>query len=59
LRAAPAREERLRQQMDLVDRRAEDAIAMEEREIRELEQAEQSEVISFGEVPEGNVNAYG
>lgn len=40
LRVARAREERLRQQMDLIDRRAEEAIAVEERDIEEQEQAE-------------------
>lgn len=40
LRVAQAREERLRQQMDLLDRRAEEAIAVEEREIEELEAQE-------------------
>ena len=37
LRVARAREERLRQQMDLLDRRAEEAIAVEERSIVEQE----------------------
>ena len=40
LRVARAKEERLRQQMDLVDRRAEEAIAVEERDIEDQEQAE-------------------
>jgi hypothetical protein len=40
LKIARAREERLRQQMDLVDRRAEEAIAVEERGIAEQEAAE-------------------
>ena len=40
LRVARAREERLRTQMDLLDRRAEEAIAVEERSIEEQEQAE-------------------
>lgn len=40
LRVARAREERLRQQMDLVDRRAEEAIAVEARDIEEQEAAE-------------------
>lgn len=47
LRVARAREERLRRQMDLLDRRAEDAIAVESREIEELEQVERSEVLSL------------
>jgi len=37
LRVARAREERLRLQMDLIDRRAEEAIAVEERSIEEQE----------------------
>lgn len=40
LRVARAREERLRQQMDLIDRRAEEAIAVETRDIEDQEQAE-------------------
>ncbi|KAJ9618099.1 hypothetical protein H2203_002535 [Taxawa tesnikishii (nom. ined.)] len=43
LRVAFAREMRLRQQMDLLDRRAEEAIAVEEGTIRDLEAAEQQE----------------
>jgi hypothetical protein len=39
LRVARAREERLRTQMDLLDRRAEEAIADEERSIEEEERA--------------------
>jgi uncharacterized protein YdcH (DUF465 family) len=35
LKVTRAREERLRQQIDLVDRRAEEAIAVEERSIEE------------------------
>jgi multidrug efflux pump subunit AcrA (membrane-fusion protein) len=52
LRVARAREERLRQQMDLLDRRAEEAIAVEERSIVEQEQAE-SEVMAFDDPSEG------
>ena len=44
LKIARAREERLRQQMDLVDRRAEEAIAVEERSIEEQEAAEAAEL---------------
>lgn len=40
LRIARAREERLRQQMDLVDRRAEEAIAVESRLLEELDASE-------------------
>jgi multidrug efflux pump subunit AcrA (membrane-fusion protein) len=52
LRVARAREERLRQQMDLLDRRAEEAIAVEERGIEEQEQAE-SETMTFDGPSEG------
>jgi hypothetical protein len=45
LKIARAREERLRQQMDLVDRRAEEAIAVEERSIEEQEAAEAAELV--------------
>lgn len=41
LRIARAREERLRQQMDLIDRRAEGAISVEERAIEELAREEE------------------
>jgi hypothetical protein len=58
LRVARAREERLRQQMDLIDRRADDAIAVESREIEELEQGGSSEVLTFGEVPEDGFNLH-
>ncbi|OQN95253.1 hypothetical protein B0A48_18710 [Cryoendolithus antarcticus] len=40
LKLARVREERLRQQMDLLDRRAEEAISVEERGIEEQEAAE-------------------
>ena len=52
LRVARAREERLRQQMDLLDRRAEEAIAVEERSIEEQERAE-AETITFDGPSEG------
>ena len=42
-----AREERLRLQMDLLDRRAEDAIAVESREIEELEREEAEQTMEF------------
>jgi hypothetical protein len=51
MRVARAREERLRQQMDLLDRRADEAIAVEEQSIRELEQLEQSEEFDLEGVP--------
>lgn len=51
LRVQRAREERLRLQMDLLDKRAEEAIAVEEREISELEQKES--VMEFTEPSEG------
>jgi hypothetical protein len=53
LRTQRAREERLRLQMDLLDRRAEDAIAVESREIEELEREEAGETMEFSGVSEG------
>ena len=50
LRAARAKEQRLRQQMDLLDSKAAEAIAVEERSIQELEQEEAQE-ISFPDDP--------
>jgi hypothetical protein len=44
--------------MDLIDRRADEAIAVESWEIEELEQVEQSELLTFGEVPENGFNLY-
>lgn len=46
LRVAQAREERLRQQMDFLDRRAEEAIAVEEKSLEELEALELGAVLS-------------
>lgn len=51
LRVARAREERLRQQMDLLDRRAEEAISVEERSIAEQELEEGT--LSFDGPSEG------
>ena len=45
LKIARAREERLRQQIDLIDRRAEEAIAVEERSIEEQEAEEAVELL--------------
>ena len=45
LRTARAREERLRQQMDLVDRRADEAMSVEERDLEEQEAGEPSEFL--------------
>jgi hypothetical protein len=53
LKITRAREERLRQQIDLVDRRAEEAIAMEERSIEEQEAAERIELLPNDIVTEG------
>jgi hypothetical protein len=53
MRVARAREERLRQQMDLLDRRADEAIAVEERNIQDLEQQEASETMAFDGPSEG------
>jgi hypothetical protein len=52
LRVARAREERLRQQIDLLDRRAEEAIAVEEQGILDQEK-EESETILFDSPSEG------
>lgn len=52
LRVAQAREERLRRQMDLLDRRAEEAIAVEEKSIEDQEKLE-AETLSFDDPPEG------
>jgi hypothetical protein len=53
LRVARAREDRLRQQMDLLDRRAEDAISVEERNIEEAESKESFDLSFPEEVPSG------
>jgi hypothetical protein len=53
MRVARAKEERLRQQMDLLDRRADEAIAVEERNIQELEQEEGAETMTFDGPSEG------
>lgn len=55
LRVARAREERLRQQMDLLDRRAEEAISVEEQNIAELEAEEAGEVMEFPDPSPGLV----
>jgi hypothetical protein len=53
MRVTRAKEERLRQQIDLLDHRADKAIAVEEGNIRELEQQEASETIAFNSPSEG------
>jgi len=53
LRTARAREERLRQQMDLTDRRAAEAIAVETRAIEELEVEEAQETLVPDTSPQG------
>jgi multidrug efflux pump subunit AcrA (membrane-fusion protein) len=53
LRAARAREERLRQQIDLLNRRAAEAIVVEERGIEEQEREEAGETILFEGPSEG------
>jgi hypothetical protein len=58
LRVAQSKEEQLRKQMDLVDYRAEDIIAVESCEIEEIEQAEGSGVLSFGPVSDKGFNLY-
>lgn len=51
--AAFAKEMRLRQQMDLLDQRAADAVAVEEANIEELERQEANEVLEFTDPPTG------
>jgi hypothetical protein len=51
MRVARAKEERLRQQMDLLDRKADEALAVEEREIQELEETERTGTLSLDDVP--------
>jgi hypothetical protein len=58
LRVARSKEERLRKQIDLVNRRAEDTIAVKSREIEEIEQAEGSGVLSFSPVSDKGFNLY-
>jgi predicted nuclease with TOPRIM domain len=53
MRVARAKEERLRQQMDLLDRRADEVIAVKERQIQELEEAEALETITFDSLSKG------
>jgi hypothetical protein len=53
MRITRAKEERLRQQIDLLDRRADKAITVEEGNIRELEQQEASETITFNSPSKG------
>ena len=53
LRTARAREERLRQQMDLTDRRAAEAIAVESRSLEELEAQEGQETLPLDVPTEG------
>lgn len=56
LRVARAREGRLRLQMDLIDRRADDAIAVENREIEEMERVEQ--VMEFAPIAEDELGLH-
>jgi hypothetical protein len=53
LRTARAREERLRQQMDLTDRRAAEAIAVESRALKELDAQEGEETLPLDTPSEG------
>jgi hypothetical protein len=53
LRTARAREERLRQQMDLTDRRAAEAIAVESRALEELDAREGQETLPLDTPSEG------
>jgi predicted transglutaminase-like cysteine proteinase len=54
LRTARAREERLRQQMDLTDRRAAEAIAVESRALEELDSREGQETLPL-DTPSGGL----
>jgi hypothetical protein len=58
LRVTRSKEEQLRKQMDLVNRRAKNAIAVKSREIKEIEQAERSGVLSFGPVSNKGFNLH-
>jgi hypothetical protein len=53
MRVAQAKEERLRRQIDLLDRRADKAIAVEERNIQELEREEELDAMTFDGPSEG------
>jgi hypothetical protein len=48
----------LRKQIDLVNRRAKDAIAVKSRKIKEIEQAEGSGVLLFSPVSDKGFNLY-
>lgn len=56
MRVARAKEERLRQQMDLLDRKADKALTVEEREIQELEEEERSRTLSLDDVSSGSLS---
>jgi hypothetical protein len=58
LRIARSKEEQLRKQIDLVNCCAKDAIAVESRKIKEIEQAEGSRVLLFGPVSNKGFNLY-
>jgi chromosome segregation ATPase len=58
LRVAQSKEEQLRKQIDLVNRRAEDAIAVKSRKIKEIKQAEGSRVLSFSPVSNKGFNLH-
>jgi hypothetical protein len=58
LRIARSKEEQLRKQIDLVNYYAEDAIAVKSREIKEIEQAEGSRVLSFSPVSNKGFNLH-
>jgi hypothetical protein len=53
MRVTRAKEERLQQQIDLLNRRANKAIAVEEGNIQKLEQQEASETIAFDSPSKG------
>jgi hypothetical protein len=58
LHIAQSKEEQLRKQIDLVNRRAEDAIAVKSCKIKEIEQAEGSRVLLFSPVSNKGFNLY-
>jgi hypothetical protein len=58
LRVIQSKEEQLRKQIDLVNYRAKDAIAVKSREIKEIEQAEGSKVLLFSPVSNKGFNLH-
>ena len=52
------KEEQLRKQIDLINCYANNAIAMEAQEIKEIEQAEGSRILTFRDVPKDSFNLH-